>query len=166
MTTGEGRNKDRFKNWKLCVLWKSPFRHYGTITLTQICVCFNNPCINPSVPDLRHSWIPPKKTLTSLLAAVYFRSLAEYLPWACCETKYLHFIVLIFVPARSHAAENRSNACWRSCWEDPSMHAVPIRPQKTNGSSCSSQQWHPRRRICGCLSISYRQELSKFFGIG
>jgi len=131
MTTGENRNKDRFKNWKLCVLWKPPFRHYGTITLTQICVCFNNPCINLSVSDFRHSWIPPQKTWTSLPAAVYFRSLAEYLPRACCETKYLHFIVLIFVPAWSHAAENWSNACWRSCWEDPLMQYQFVRKKQT-----------------------------------
>jgi len=28
------------------------------------------------------------------------------------------FLVLIFIPARLHAAENRSSACWRPCWED------------------------------------------------
>jgi len=39
MTTGEDRNKDRFKNWKLCSLWKPPFCHYGEIKLTQNCVC-------------------------------------------------------------------------------------------------------------------------------
>jgi len=72
---------------------------------------------------------------------------------------------LIFVPAWLHAAESRSNACWRHCWEDPRI-AVPIRPQKANGSSWSSQQWHPRRRLCYCLSNSYRPGLSKFFGRG
>jgi len=31
-------------------------------------------------------------------------------------------------------------------------HAVPIRPQNVNASSCSSQQWHTRRQVCDCLS--------------
>ena len=31
------------------------------------------------------------------------------------------FLVLIFVPVVSHAAENRSNACWRPCWDYPHM---------------------------------------------
>jgi len=35
MTTGEDRNKYRFKNWKLCVLWKLRFRHHGAIKLTN-----------------------------------------------------------------------------------------------------------------------------------
>ena len=42
MTTGEDRNKDWFKNWKVCCLWKLPFRHHGAKNLTQICICFNN----------------------------------------------------------------------------------------------------------------------------
>ena len=50
MTTSEERNKVRFKNWKLCVLWKLPFRQHGTIKITQNCVCFTNPCINLFVP--------------------------------------------------------------------------------------------------------------------
>jgi len=31
MTTGEDRNEDRVKNWKLCLLWKLPFRNHGAI---------------------------------------------------------------------------------------------------------------------------------------
>ena len=46
MTAGADRNKDRFKNWKLCGLWKLPFRNHRAINLTQNCVCFTNPCIN------------------------------------------------------------------------------------------------------------------------
>jgi len=26
--------------------------------------------------------------------------------------------VLIFIPARPHAEENRSSACWTLCWKD------------------------------------------------
>jgi len=35
MTTGEDRNKDRFKSWNLCGLWNHPFRHHGALKLTQ-----------------------------------------------------------------------------------------------------------------------------------
>jgi len=47
-----------------------------------------------------------------------------------------------------------------------STHAIPIRPQKANGSSCSSQQWHPRRRVYDCLSNLYRPGLSQMFETG
>jgi len=47
-----------------------------------------------------------------------------------------------------------------------STHTVPIRPQKNNGSSCSSQEWHPRRHVCDCLFNSYRPGLFQFFGRG
>ena len=30
------------------------------------------------------------------------------------------YLVLIFIPARLHAAENRPKECWRPCWEDAS----------------------------------------------
>ena len=45
-----------------------------------------------------------------------------------------------------------------------STHAVPICPQKTNSSSCTSQQWHPRQCVCDCLSNSYRPGLFNFLG--
>jgi len=33
----------------------------------------------------------------------------------------LEYLALIFIPAQSHAAENRSSTCWsEDCWEDPS----------------------------------------------
>ena len=35
MTTGEDRNKDQFKSWNLCGLWKYPFRHHGALKVTQ-----------------------------------------------------------------------------------------------------------------------------------
>ena len=47
-----------------------------------------------------------------------------------------------------------------------STHATPIRPQNANGSFCNFQQWHPRQRVCDCLSNSYRPGLSKYFGRG
>ena len=101
-------------------------------------------------------------------AVVYFCSLAEYTALGVLrDIMPQSFLVLIFVPAWSHAAENRSNACWRPCWEDPRMqYQISIHPQRVNGSSCISQQWHLRRRICGCLFDSYRPELSKIFWRG
>ena len=30
------------------------------------------------------------------------------------------FLVLFFILARSHAAENRLSACWKACWKDAS----------------------------------------------
>jgi len=38
--------------------------------------------------------------------------------------------------------------------------------QKSNGLSCTSQQWRLCRRVCDCQSNSYRPELPKFFGRG
>ena len=35
MTTGEDRNKDRFKNWKLCVFRRLPFRYYRAVKVSQ-----------------------------------------------------------------------------------------------------------------------------------
>ena len=65
----------------------------------------------------------------SPLAAVYFRSRAEYTALGVLRDTigYLNFLVLIFVPAWPHAAENRSTACWRHCWEDPSMQYQFVR---------------------------------------
>ena len=40
------------------------------------------------------------------------------------------FFVLIFVLAWSHAAENRSNACWRPCWEYPPMQYQFVRKKQ------------------------------------
>ena len=58
---------------------------------------------------------------------------------------------MIFIPARSHAAEtDRVHA------EDSveKMLAVSNRLQKVNGWSCSSQLWHPHLLGCDCLSNS------------
>jgi len=41
---------------------------------------------------------------------------------------------------------------------------LPNRPQKANGASCSSQQWHPRRRYSDCLCNLYRPVI--FLGSG
>ena len=40
-------------------------------------------------------------------------------------------LVVIFVPAWLHAAENRSNACWRPCCEDPRLQYQFARKKQT-----------------------------------
>jgi len=40
------------------------------------------------------------------------------------------FLVLFFIPARWHAAENRSSACWKAYWADASSTQSP---EKSNG---------------------------------
>jgi len=61
--------------------------------------------------------------------------------------------VIIFIPAWSHIAENRWNACWRLVVQ---MVAVPNRLRKANGWPSSSRQWHHRRLGCDYQSNSYR----------
>jgi len=69
-------------------------------------------------------------------------------------------LVLIFVPAWSHAAENRPNACWRPCLEEPRMQYQFVRKKQTI---------HPAVPNSGtlvdesdCLSNSCRPGLSNF----
>jgi len=83
MTTGEDRRKDRFNNWKLCVLSKLPFRHYGAIKLTQNCVYFTNPCINPTVPTfLTRREYHPKLLERLHMLQCSSTHLQKTLPWA------------------------------------------------------------------------------------
>jgi len=78
-TKGEDRNKDQFKNCKLCSLSKLPFCHHGEIKLTQNCVCSTNPCINLFVPtSVTHGYHHKVLERLHVLCVVYFRSLAEY----------------------------------------------------------------------------------------
>ena len=52
-----------------------------------------------------------------------------------------------FIPAQSHAAEDRLSTCWRSCSKHAAI-AAPDHPQKANNWSCSFQKWHPHRLGC------------------
>jgi len=52
--------------------------------------------------------------------------------WVSEETKHFVFLVLIFLPAWSYAAENQSSACRIRCLEDAST-VVPNCQQKSNG---------------------------------
>jgi len=141
MTTDEDRNKDRFKNWKFCILWKLSFRHHGAIRLTQNCVCFTNPCINPFVPTLitreyHH------KVLERL-------RLLQCIPLTCRKHYFgrlkIHntsiFLGLIFVPSWLHAAESRSDACWRPCCEDPRTQYQFVRKKLPTVTHLSTRLW-------------------------
>ena len=150
MTTGEDRNKDPYKNWKLCGLWKLPFRHHGALKLTESCVCFTNPCINPFVPTSVTREYHLKKLRRLNLLQIISAHLQTTLPWASWETQYLNLFSADFrscLVARSR----KPIKCELKTLLRRSTCAVPIHPQKANGSSCSSQQIHPCRRVCGCL---------------
>ena len=77
-----GRNKDQFKNWKLCGLWKLLFRHHGAIKLTQNCVCFTNPHINPFVPTFVPREYHPELLEPLHLLQCISAHLQKTLPWA------------------------------------------------------------------------------------
>jgi len=42
----------------------------------------------------------------------------------------LVFLALIFMLARSHAAEKWSTTCWRSCWDDASSTKLSAKSQR------------------------------------
>ena len=71
----------------------------------------------------RHSWISPQDNWTSPPAAVYFCSHAAY-------TDLGFWIMLIFIPARSHTKANLSSACWRPCSEDESSTKSPSQSKR------------------------------------
>jgi len=130
MTKGEDRNKDRFKNWQLCDLWELPFRHHGAIKPTQTCVSFTNPCINPFVPTSVTLNTTPRCLNVSTCYSVFLLTCRIHC-LGCLERHNTSiFLVLNFVPAWSHAAENRSNACWRPCWEDLRMQYQFVRKKQ------------------------------------
>jgi len=118
MATAEVQNKDIFKNWQLCSVWKLPFRQHRSIKLSQNSICFTNPCINlfvsPSVICEYH----PKVLEALYLLQCMAGHLQHAPPWVSEETDYLAFLVLIFILPWSYAAIKRSRARWRPCWED------------------------------------------------
>ena len=147
MTTGENRNKDRFKNWKLCVLWKFPFRHHRAIKLKQNCVWFTNPCLNIFVRNFVTRECAPRDLRTSPPSLQCISAhLLNTLPWASWEIRYFNLFTADFrscLVARSRTPiKCVLKTLLRRC-----THAVQIRSQKANGSSCSSQQLHAGRRI-------------------
>ena len=112
-TIGDGRSKDRFKNSSFAVLEnrKTPFCDHETIKLTQNHVSFTNPCTNLHVPfSVTCEYHPKAFELLDLLQCIA-AYLQHGLTWISGETSV--FLALILALAWSHAAANRSSACWR-----------------------------------------------------
>ena len=117
MIKDQNRNKDRFKNWQFCGFCKLSFREHRGIKLTQHCLCFTNTWINLLVLPSLINTIP-----TCMNVAVCYSVLPLTCSIHCLGFLGRHnistFLVLVFIPAWSHAAENRSSTCWGPCWED------------------------------------------------
>jgi len=118
--------------------------------------------------DFRRSWIPSQATWTSSPAAVYFRTLLEYTILGVLRDTISQFFSCWFDSFLLGCTQQKTD---HMCAKDPveKIHAcsrLPTRQQKANGSSCSSQQWHLRRRVCDCLSNSFLPGLFKFLEEG
>ena len=97
------------------------FRHHGAIKFTQNCVCFTNPCINSFVPILSLVNTTPRCLKVSNCCSAFLLTCRIHCLGCLERHNTSTFLVLIFVPACSHEADNQSNECWRPCWEDPRM---------------------------------------------
>ena len=129
----------------------------------QNCVSFTIPCINPFVPtSVTREYCSKALERLHLLQCISAH-LQNTLPWASWETKYLNFLVLMFVPAWSHAAENRSNACWRHCWEDPRMQYQFVRKKQIICPSVPNSDTLVDASMTG-YSIHIDQGSPKFLG--
>ena len=111
--------------------WNRPPKLTGWIrTCAELRYSFTKPCINAFVPTSVTREYHPKVLERLHLLQCIFAHVQNTLPWVSWETQYLKFLVLIFVRAWLHAAENRSNAFWRPCWEDPCMQYQFVRKSK------------------------------------
>jgi len=110
MTTGEDRNTDEFKNWQHCGVWKFPFCHHRAIKLTlelSLNIRVSNSLFR--LPSL----------VNTTTRYVNFSTCCSVLLLTC--SVHCVFLALMFIPAWSHAAANRSRiAYWRTCSEDAS----------------------------------------------
>ena len=152
MTIGKDRNKDRLENWQLCGVWKFPFCGHRAIKFMQNGVSFTNPCSNllglrfstnvnttPSYLNVSICWsVLP---LTCRIHCLGFAKRQEY---------YLN----IFNTSGSIACSRKPIECMLKTVEK--MLAVPNRPQKVNGWSCSSRLWHTCQLGCDYLPNSCR----------
>jgi len=104
--------------------------------------------------DFRHLWVLERLHLLQYISPY----LQETMPQSRHNTSI--FSELTFIPSSSHAAENRSNACWRPCCENPHMqHQFARTKQTVHPAVCNSDTL-----VCDCLSNSYRPGRFKFFG--
>ena len=131
MTTGEDRNKNRFNIWKLCVLWKLQFRHHGAKSSRR--TAFALP-IRVSIPLFRLPSLvntTPRYLNVSTCCSVFLLTCREHCFGRLERHNTSIFLELILVPSWSHAAENRSNASWRSRCEGPRMQHHFVRKKQT-----------------------------------
>jgi len=128
-------------NWKLCDLWKLPFRKHRAKNSrrTAFALPIRVPISFFRLPSLVNT--TPSYLNISINCSA-FPLTCRILPWASWETQYLNLFSGDFrscLVARSRIPIKclLKTLLWRS------THAVPIRPQKANGSSCGSQLRHP-----------------------
>ena len=140
MTTGEDRNNDRFRNWKVCFVWKTLFRHHGAKKLMQNCVCFYQSVYQPLFRLLSLVNTIPRYLKVSTCCSVFVLTCRKH----CLGETYVipqsfRADFRFFLVARSRKPiKGELKTLFRR-----STHAVPVHPQKQNGSYCSSQQCHP-----------------------
>ena len=159
------KNKDRFKNSKLCGLWKLPYRHHGAIKFKQNWVFLSNLCINILVATSVTRQYHPKVLERLHLLQCISGHLQNTLPWASWKTQFLNLFRAYFRSCLVARSRKPIKCVLNILLRGPTL-AVQIRTQKANVSSCNSQQWHPRRRGCGCLYNWYKPGLSTFFWRG
>jgi len=147
----------------LCGLWKLPFRYHGAIKVTQNCVCLS---IHVSIPLFRLLSLvntTPRYLNVSNCCSVFPLTCRIHC-LGCFERHNTSILlVLIFVPACSHAAENRSNACWRPCWEDPHMQYQFVRKKQTVNPAVPNSDTLVDAPVTVC-PIHIDQGSSNFFG--
>jgi len=131
----EGRSEQRpviFMNWNLL------FCDHRAIKLTQNRVCFINPCISLLIPSSVTREYHPE--------VLEFLHLPHLLPLTCgihclgfLERQNISVLyVLIFIPAWSHAAQNRSSTCWRPYWEDVQQYQIVCKKQAIDLAASNS----------------------------
>jgi len=89
------KNKDRFKNSKLCGLWKLPYRHHGAIKFKQNWVFLSNLRINILITTSVTRQYHPKVLERLHLLQCVSGHLQNTLPWAYWETQFLNSDTLV-----------------------------------------------------------------------
>jgi len=143
--------------------WNRPPKLTGWIRpCAKLRYSFTKACINAFVLTSVTREYHPKVLERLHLLQCIFAHVQNTLLWTSWETQYLNFLVLIFVPVWSHAAENRPNACWRPCWEDPHMQYQFVRKKQMIHPAVPSSD----TLVDNWLSNWYRPGISKNFGRG
>jgi len=139
----------------------APLNFLIGFTPVQSCVSFTHPCINPFVPTSITREYHPKVLERLHCLLCIFAHVQNALPCAFWETNYLNFLCWFsFLLGCTQLKIDQMRA------EDPveKIHARNTNSSaKADDSSCSSQQWHPCRRVDDWLSNSYRPGISTTF---